>query len=85
MKERGINNLTLANYMGVTDQTVSLWRTNKVQPSIPDLYRIAEYFKVDVRELLVPIVWSPGPSLADEHIDKKAKEKEKATKRKAKK
>ena len=87
MKERGIDNIMLSEYMGVSKQTVSLWRNNRVQPSIPDLYKIAEFFKVDVRELLVPVIWPSGPSLADEYLKEKAelKMKSKAIKPKKKK
>lgn len=33
--------------------TVSRWMTNKVQPSVEQLYDIAKHLDVDVRELLV--------------------------------
>ena len=33
--------------------TVSRWMTNKVQPSVEQLYEIAHHLDVDVRELLV--------------------------------
>ena len=33
--------------------TVSRWMTNKVQPSVEQLYEIARYLDVDVKELLV--------------------------------
>ena len=33
--------------------TVSRWMTNKVQPSVEQLYEIAKHLDVDVRELLV--------------------------------
>ena len=36
-------------YIGI----VSRWMTNKVQPSVEQLYEIAYYLDVDVRELLV--------------------------------
>ena len=34
--------------------TVSRWMTNKVQPSVEQLYEIARHLDVDVRELLIP-------------------------------
>ncbi|MBR5060886.1 MAG: helix-turn-helix transcriptional regulator [Prevotella sp.] len=39
--------------MGRNIGTVSRWMTNKVQPSIEQLYEIAHNLDVDVRELLV--------------------------------
>lgn len=49
---------SLATWLGKSDAAVSSWARNKTQPSIPDLYRIAEYFDISVCELLVPVV--PG-------------------------
>ena len=34
-------------------ETVSRWMTNKVQPSVEQLYDIAKHLDVDVRDLLV--------------------------------
>jgi transcriptional regulator with XRE-family HTH domain len=39
--------------MGHSISTVSRWMTNKVQPSVEQLYDIAKHLDVDVRELLV--------------------------------
>jgi transcriptional regulator with XRE-family HTH domain len=39
--------------MGRNLGTVSRWMTNKVQPSVEQLYDIAKYLDVEVRELLV--------------------------------
>ncbi|MFC6265234.1 helix-turn-helix transcriptional regulator [Flavobacterium panici] len=43
----------LANHLGKTVATVSRWCTNEYQPSIETLYEVAQYLKVDIRELLV--------------------------------
>ena len=43
----------LSEQMGRNLGTVSRWMTNKVQPSVEQLYDIAKYLDVDVRELLV--------------------------------
>jgi transcriptional regulator with XRE-family HTH domain len=43
----------LSEQMGRNIGTVSRWMTNKVQPSVEQLYEIAKYLDVDVRELLV--------------------------------
>lgn len=50
-----VKNKTLAEHMDVSVQTVSKWCTNYSQPSIPELYAIAEYLKVEVPELLEPV------------------------------
>lgn len=50
-------NKELAEYMGVREPTVSNWCTNTNQPSIQDLYKIAQFLHVDIRELLVSTNW----------------------------
>lgn len=52
---RQIKNKMLAEHMHVSDQTVSKWCTNYSQPSIPDLYVIAEFLSVEVCDLLEPV------------------------------
>ena len=44
---------TLADKLGVTEATVIDWCSNKKQPSLKSLYRIAEILKIRVCELLV--------------------------------
>ena len=51
----GVKNKTLATHLKVSEQTVSKWCTNHSQPSIPELYLIAEYLEVDVIDLLEPM------------------------------
>ena len=43
----------LSEQMNRNIGTVSRWMTNKVQPSVEQLYEIAHHLDVDVRELLV--------------------------------
>ena len=43
----------LSEQLGHSISTVSRWMTNKVQPSVEQLYEIARHLDVDVRELLV--------------------------------
>ena len=43
----------LSEQMSHSINTVSRWMTNKVQPSVEQLYEIARHLDVDVRELLV--------------------------------
>lgn len=50
-----VKNKTLADHLKVSQQTVSKWCTNYSQPSIPELYEIAEFLKVEVSELLEPV------------------------------
>jgi len=50
-----VKNKTLAHQLNVSEQTVSKWCTNLTQPTIPQLYSIAEYLKMNVCELLEPM------------------------------
>lgn len=54
LARKGSRNLDLANYMEIKDRTVSKWCTNSHQPSIENLYKISDYFGVEVSELLTP-------------------------------
>jgi len=42
----------LAEQMGKSETTVSRWVSNKIQPSIEQLFEIATLLGVDVKELL---------------------------------
>lgn len=48
-------NKQLAEHLNVSQQTVSKWCTNYSQPSIPELYAIAEFLRVSVCDLLEPM------------------------------
>ena len=50
--KRKITNRWLAEQMGVTDMTVSRWKTNKVQPSMAQFVEIAQLLKVDIKDLI---------------------------------
>ena len=52
LAEKQLSGKWLANEIGRTENTVSRWCANKVQPSIEKLLEIAKVLKVDVRELL---------------------------------
>ncbi len=52
MADKRITNIWLANELGVTDITVSRWRTNKVQPSMNQFVEIAKLLNVTVDDLL---------------------------------
>lgn len=47
-----ITNRWLAEQMGVTDMTVSRWKTNKIQPSMAQFVEIAQLLKVDIKDLI---------------------------------
>lgn len=52
LEKRGISQTDLAHQLGKSFNMVNLYATNKVQPPIPVLYKIADILNVDVRELL---------------------------------
>jgi len=52
LKEQGRTQKWFASHMNRTENTISLWTTNKVQPSLEDLYRAARLLDIDVRDLL---------------------------------
>ncbi len=43
----------LSEQMGRNIGTVSRWMTNKIQPSVEQLYDIARHLDVDVKDLLI--------------------------------
>lgn len=53
LERKGVSQTDLAHRLGKTFNKVNLYATNKVQPPIPILYKIAEILDVDIRELLV--------------------------------
>ena len=53
LAEKRRTNLWLAEQMKVNKTTVSKWCTNDVQPTIENLFKIAETLNIDVRDLLV--------------------------------
>ena len=52
LADKQITNRWLAEQMGVTDITVSRWKTNKIQPSMAQFVKIAFLLQVDIKELL---------------------------------
>ena len=53
LAEKNKTGTWLSEQMGRNLGTVSRWKTNKVLPSVEQLYDIAKYLDVEVRELLV--------------------------------
>ncbi len=52
LADKQITNRWLAEQMGVTDMTVSRWKTNKIQPSMAQFVEISRLLQVDIKELL---------------------------------
>lgn len=53
LRQQGRTQAFLCRMMDKSTNTVSLWCRNKVQPSVRDLYRIAEILDVEVADLLI--------------------------------
>ena len=51
MADKQITNRWLAEQMGVTDMTVSRWKTNKIQSSMAQFVEIARLLQVDIKDL----------------------------------
>ena len=52
LADKQITNRWLAEQMGVTDMTVSRWKTNKIRPSMAQFVEIARLLQVDIKDLL---------------------------------
>ena len=50
--EKQKTNRWLAEHMGKSENTISRWCSNKSQPSLEDLFKIAELLGVDYTELI---------------------------------
>lgn len=53
LDRKGIKQIWLAEQLGKSYNMVHSYAQNKRQPSLDDLYKIAEILNVDVKELLV--------------------------------
>ena len=62
LAEKGIKSKGLAEALGVNKDTVSSWCVQRKQPSIENLFTIADFLQVDVRALLAPNEKSPTKS-----------------------
>lgn len=73
LAEAGKTNRQLADFMDVHTTTVSDWCTNKNQPRLPELFRIAEFLQINVRLLILPTYWNSQMNIAaeDELVFKK--------------
>ncbi len=52
MKEQGLNQVKLADKIGVKQNTISAWLLQKKEPCINSLWLIADYFDVSVDYLI---------------------------------
>ncbi|MHC8949748.1 helix-turn-helix transcriptional regulator [Sphingobacterium hungaricum] len=55
--EHNKRNTDLINLFDVSESTVSRWVNNKQQPDILKFYKIAEYLKIDIRDLFYKTEW----------------------------
>lgn len=54
LAEKQLTSKWLAERLEKSENTVSKWCSNKVQPSLENLVEIAKILDLDVRELIVP-------------------------------
>ncbi len=52
MKENDLNQVKLANKVGVKQNTISSWLSGKKEPSITSLWLLADYFNIDIDYLV---------------------------------
>ena len=53
LEQKGIKQIWLAEQLGKSYNMVHSYAQNKRQPSLEDLYKIAEILNVEVKELLI--------------------------------
>lgn len=58
LKEKKAGNKDLVEFLKIEKETVSRWVNNKHQPTVSTLNKIAEFLRVDIRDLLNPSDWS---------------------------
>ncbi|MDE6233562.1 MAG: helix-turn-helix domain-containing protein [Lachnospiraceae bacterium] len=51
-KEKGITQEALAEILGVTGRTISRWETGSNMPDLDILIQIADYYELEIREIL---------------------------------
>ena len=58
LKEKKAGNKDLVEFLKIEKATVSRWVNNKQQPTVTTLNKIAEFLRVDIRDLLNQSDWS---------------------------
>ncbi|WP_028290723.1 helix-turn-helix domain-containing protein [Flavicella sediminum] len=53
LKNKGISQTWLAEQMDKSYTTINEYARNKRQPSLEDLYKIAEILQIDIKELII--------------------------------
>jgi len=53
LEEKGIKQIWLSEQLGKSYNMVNSYAQNRRQPSLEDLYKIAEILKISVKELLI--------------------------------
>lgn len=76
-EEQKIKNRTLAKYLNKSESTISLWRNNKRQPTIEELYEIAKLLRINIHDLLVPTYWKNEKSETYEEFSIRIKNRNK--------
>src|SRR5690606_17303892 len=56
-KEHKVTNRILAKYFKKSESTISLWRNNKRQPSVQQLYEIAKLLRINIHDLIEATDW----------------------------
>ena len=59
LAELEVSNKELAKALDKTENTVSRWCRNEMQPTLPTLFEIADFLKIDVKELIGTNKMSP--------------------------
>ncbi len=54
LAEKQLTSKWLADRINKSENTISRWCSNKVQPSLENLYEIAKVLDIEVRILIVP-------------------------------
>ncbi len=52
MKEYGLNQVMLAEKVGIKQNTISSWLSYKKEPNVRSLWLLADYFQVDIDYLV---------------------------------
>ena len=53
LEKKGIKQIWLAEQLGKSYNMVNAYAQNRRQPSLEDLYKVAEILNVDIKELIV--------------------------------